>query len=161
MSFSSYIEREIWWLWDRPIAGMPRPRVAPPRRHSPSPSIDQWDDDLPILWNKDFRSIVCLTDPRDEGAFVAAGFRFLALPTPDGHAPQEGQMEQFLHFYHTAPRSIAVHCEGGIGRTGTMLATILMSEGHTADSAIKKVRSFNRSAIETPQQEEFLRRLKI
>lgn len=161
MPFLSRIEREIWWLGSRRVAGMPRPKVAVPRRHTPSSSIDKWDDDLPILWANDFRSIICLTDPRDEGAFTAAGFKFLPLETQDGHPPKDGQIETFLHFYNTSPKSIGIHCEGGIGRTGTMLAIILMSEGLDADSAISEVRAHNSSAIETSRQEQFLRDLNL
>ncbi len=69
-------------------------------------------------------------------------------------------MNVFLDFHEQAPEKILVHCEGGMGRTGTMLATILILEGMTPVEAINEVRKHNPYAIETSVQEEFLASLR-
>ena len=53
-------------------------------------------------------------------------------------------------------RPVAVHCEAGLGRTGTMLAVYLISKGENSGSAIKRVREAENSAIETIKQILFL-----
>ncbi|MEM7015083.1 MAG: protein-tyrosine phosphatase family protein [Verrucomicrobiota bacterium] len=159
--FRGLFESDFWWLQHRPVAGMPRPRVAPPRRHNPTPTVEEWDDDLLFLWESGFRSVICLTDSRDKNAFKTTGFQFTHFDIEDGHPPTDEQVHHFLHIYRSAKRDTAVHCEGGVGRTGTMLATVLISEGQSAHDAIKTVRYCNRSAIETKHQEEFLLNLRL
>jgi len=53
-------------------------------------------------------------------------------------------------------RPMAVYHEAAVGRTGTMLATYLISQGESAASAISRVRAAERSAVETPRQIQFL-----
>ncbi|KAJ4458912.1 putative protein tyrosine phosphatase [Paratrimastix pyriformis] len=51
-----------------------------------------------------------------------------------------------------------VHCAGGRGRTGTMLAVWHCAKtGSDGDTAIRAIRSARPGSIETPTQEEFLR----
>jgi protein-tyrosine phosphatase len=51
---------------------------------------------------------------------------------------------------------MAVYYEAGVGRTGTLLATYLISQGESAASAISRVRAAERSTVETPRQIQFL-----
>ena len=53
-------------------------------------------------------------------------------------------------------RSIAIHCMGGLGRSGTVAAIILADLGITLQSAIGVVRQFRPGAIETSAQENFV-----
>jgi protein-tyrosine phosphatase len=48
---------------------------------------------------------------------------------------------------------VAVHCGAGLGRTGTILACYLVSQGSTAKEATQQVRTKRPGSIETLAQE--------
>jgi ADP-ribosyl-[dinitrogen reductase] hydrolase len=56
-------------------------------------------------------------------------------------------------------KNVVVHCRGGLGRTGTVAACVLVALGrHTAEDAIETVRKARRGTIQTNEQEGFVRR---
>jgi atypical dual specificity phosphatase len=110
------------------------------------------------------RGIEALVSLDEEGVplhLVAEhGLHYIHIPIPDFHPPQLQQAEQFIAFakaQRAEGRQITVHCRGGYGRTGTMLACYLISLGKTADEAIDCVRSARPGSIETRAQERFVR----
>lgn len=136
------------------------PYVHRERRMNGGGPLNAYPDELPNLWEACIRAVVSLLNiPSDAAVYESAGFSFLCLPVPDGHAPTMEQATKFTQFMiaqRIAHRPVAVHCEAGIGRTGTMIATYLISQGDDARSAINKVRAVEPRAIETPRQIEFL-----
>ncbi len=55
--------------------------------------------------------------------------------------------------------NVVVHCRGGLGRTGTVAACVLLALGdHSADEAIDAVRAARKGTVQTRAQEEFVRR---
>lgn len=136
------------------------PFIHPERRLAGGGPLAAYDDELPLMHAAGVRAVVSLLNlPGDASIYESAGFAFLCLPIPDGAAPtldQAGKFVRFVNEQRAASRPIAVHCQAGIGRTGTMLATYLISQGDTAATAIARVRAVEPAAIETQSQMLFL-----
>ncbi|SRR5579884_116197 len=78
----------------------------------------------------------------------------LWVPVDDFHLAQEGQLiEQILPFLAEAERhqeKVVVHCSGGVGRTGHILAAWLVSgRGMSNEEAIAAVKRQGRNARES------------
>jgi atypical dual specificity phosphatase len=153
----------LWWVIPGVLAGMPMPYVHSARRLSGGGPLNAYPDELPELYSAGIRAVVSLLNmPSDSAVYESAGFSFLCLPIQDGGAPTMAQANQFKLFViaqRAANRPVAVHCEAGIGRTGTMLASYLIGMGDDAKTAINRIRAVEIRAIETPRQIAFLEQL--
>ena len=69
---------------------------------------------------------------------------------------QAPEFVRFVNEQRKIQRPVAVHCEAGLGRTGTMLAVYLIAQGQSAETAIRRIREVEKSAVETPRQILFL-----
>jgi len=150
----------LWWVIPGVLAGMPMPFVHQERRLAGGGRLTAFDDELPALYSAGVRAVVSLLNiPSDASVYQSAGFTFLCLPVPDGGVPTIEQTEEFVRFVteqRAAQRPVAVHCEAGLGRTGTVLALYLISQGERAGTAMQRVRAIERVAVETPRQILFL-----
>ncbi len=150
----------LWWVIPGVLAGMPMPFLHPDRRMNRGGNLTKYDDDLTLLHRAGIRAVVSLLGISvDSFVYESAGFSFLDLPVPDGCAPTIDQASIFVRFVReqrSNNRPVAVHCEAGIGRTGTLIAVYLISEGESAVSAVQRIRAVEKSAVETTQQVGFL-----
>jgi protein tyrosine phosphatase (PTP) superfamily phosphohydrolase (DUF442 family) len=150
----------LWWVIPGVLAGMPMPFINPERRLNSGGALNAYEDELPELYSTGIRAVVGLLNiPSDAAVFESAGIAFLCLPVPDGGAPTQEQATEFVRFVNeqrAAQRPIAVHCEAGLGRTGTMLAIYLIAQGDSAEAAIRRIREVEKVAVETSHQIQFL-----
>ncbi len=95
---------------------------------------------------------------------AAAGLTHFWLPIPDGGVPDvvwEQRWEQAgadLRALLAGGGKVAIHCLGGLGRTGTISARLLVEFGMGAEQAMAAVREARPGAIETAAQEDYVRR---
>lgn len=101
----------------------------------------------------------------DFAAQVArSGLVWRRFPIPDMATPGEAfavawraQGEEVVAALRAGAR-VAMHCVGGLGRTGTIAARLLVAFGAEPDAAIAAVRAARPGSIETAAQAGFVRR---
>ncbi len=159
--FFNHHRTKLWWAIDGVLAGMRVPNISPERRQSLGGTSGTYDDDLSLIHQAGIRAVVSLLNhPGDLPLFQAAGFEFKCLPIQDGHPPSLSQAGEFIEYVDSCRSRnlpVAVFCIGGIGRTGTMIASYLIHTGMSASEAVAHARTKEPSAVETPLQMAFLR----
>lgn len=142
---------------------MSMPFIHPERRMSGGGGLNQFSDELPELARAGIGGVVSLLNiPSDAKLYAEAGFEFICLPIADGQPPSKEQVSKLVGFVDAIRlqgKGVAVHCEAGCGRTGTMLCAYLIRKGLSPDSAISQVRAVEPSAVETAAQIDFLFKL--
>lgn len=152
--------QHLWWALDGVLAGMPMPYIALERRMNLGGALNTYEDELCPLEKAGIKSFVCLLNlPGDAGVFESAGFHFGCWPIANGEAPSREQASAILAFIENCrarQQPVAVFCEAGLGRTGTVIAAYLIQKGQSAREAISLVRAKEPSAVETAAQIKFL-----
>jgi ADP-ribosyl-[dinitrogen reductase] hydrolase len=95
----------------------------------------------------------------------ALGLRWHHLPVPDmgvlaggGALVQQPELAAVRAALQSGER-VLVHCAAGLGRTGTVVAGLLVVQGSTPQQAIEAVRGVRPGTLETAQQEAWVHAL--
>jgi atypical dual specificity phosphatase len=130
------------WI-DKPlVAGLARPSSAA---------------ELAWLREQGIELLISLTeDPPHRSWINDAGLFLIHIPVEDLAPPTQEQLDASIAAIrkaHARNWGVGVHCGAGLGRTGTVLACYLVSQGMSGKNAIARVRRLRPSSIETAEQE--------
>ena len=144
----------------------------PGREHTNGFSIDLMEEFFDFLDSNRYRSLVSLVEVHEFDQFISypkfeekigkRNFSWFFHPLKDMTAPDEIFRERFFetqsHLLENlrSGKKIAIHCKGGLGRSGTIAALLLRHLGFSAEKSIELVRKSRPGAIETKEQEIFI-----
>ncbi|PWN86936.1 hypothetical protein FA10DRAFT_234876 [Acaromyces ingoldii] len=153
---NSYLGRELprffSWVFPGRVAGMSTPRHA---------------GDISALIDMGFTHVLSLTaeSPLDPAWFHLKPLRHVYVPLPNYGAPTLQEMDAILEEIGEGGAWL-VHCGGGVGRAGTVLACLMTMLGRSgvagsepqmdAKAAISLLRQMRPRSLESETQERFV-----
>ncbi|MGI5863800.1 MAG: cyclin-dependent kinase inhibitor 3 family protein [Myxococcales bacterium] len=88
------------------------------------------------------------------------GIQVIRFPIPDGGVPRElGEFSQLVERILAdarAGKTVVIQCRGGLGRSGLVASSCLVSLGVAPNDAIAAVRRVRPGAVENQAQERFI-----
>jgi atypical dual specificity phosphatase len=139
------------WILPDALAGMGRPGL-----------LGDEEDDLFAIASAGITHVVSLTEePLSQAKLRAFGLVGRAFPIPDMGVPALSPTARLCRDIARIQRDggrVVVHCRAGLGRTGTILAAMLVWLGHSPEAAVEVVRTRASRYIQTNSQLDFVRR---
>lgn len=138
---------------------------------SPLPGRVDLDSDLAQISSNEITNVVTLVSdeelvkynvPTLLTRYSELNLDVLHSPIPDYGLPEVSQMKTILSWIHKRIKSkenILIHCVGGLGRSGTVMAIYAKAYlGKSGIDAIEYVRSIRgEEAVETQEQQDFVK----
>lgn len=143
------------WINKPNLGGMARPHAL---------------EEFHWLREQGIQLLICLTeDPPPRSWINDSGLFSMHIPIVDMEAPTQKQIDDCLAAIDKANAKglgVGIHCAGGLGRTGTMLACwLIANDGMTGRDALARIRRLRPGSVETDEQSdaimEFARRRKM
>jgi len=160
-----FVSREAW-----PHPGKLGMTSAPGRRLAGGRRRELARDLSSFRTRHDASLVVCLLEPYEEVSLGLealdvtarhADLDLVRLPIRDGQVPRDpdavAEVVRAIADAAREGRTTIVHCRGGMGRTGTVVACCLVAEGRSPEDAIAEVRRARPGTVETGMQEAWIR----
>jgi atypical dual specificity phosphatase len=116
--------------------------------------------DRHFLEDRGVIAIVSLSETELEWAALAP-LAHLRERVEDYRAPTIEQMLRIEAFWllHRPTGIVCIHCNAGMGRTGTVLCCLLLCEDSSLDAAasLSRIRGLRSGSVQTTKQEDFVR----
>jgi len=134
----------------------------------PVPEIPEIESDIRRMINLGVETVVVLLEKEELFEYPVnllkeyreAGLGVIHFPIEDYWVPEDldkfDELLKKISSSITFKKNILIHCRAGMGRTGLVVAALLIKLGTSADKAIAYIRKKRPGTVESKMQETFL-----